>query len=94
VPWYLHAYGRKPGGGDTRDDGLIGSRSGGTISSPPPQFHRPGLKARDRWCLYATRRDEARLTLVAPQVVRESTHVIALELVDMAELEAHESQER
>lgn len=61
---------------------------GNDLSTPRGGF--PGLKPGDRWCLCASRWDEARRAGVAPPVVMSATHAKALELVEMTDLEAHE----
>jgi uncharacterized protein (DUF2237 family) len=65
------------------------ARQGNDLSTPRPEFNFPGLNPGDRWCLCATRWQEARRAAVAPPVVLESTHITALEFVNMAELQAH-----
>jgi len=65
---------------------------GNDLSTPRPQFHFPGLKPGDRWCLCAMRWEEARQAGVAPPVVLESTHIGAVEFVDMADLQEHALQ--
>jgi hypothetical protein len=62
---------------------------GNDLSTPRPQFHFPGLKPGDRWCLCAMRWEEARQAGVAPPVALESTHIGALEFVDMVDLQTH-----
>lgn len=62
---------------------------GNDLSSPRSEFGFPGLKPGDRWCLCASRWEEAREAGVAPPVVLEATHVAALEHVDLDDLEAH-----
>jgi uncharacterized protein len=49
----------------------------------------PGLKPGDRWCLCASRWQEALEGGVAPPVVLEATHARTLEWVDLADLEKH-----
>lgn len=62
---------------------------GNDLSTPNPMFAFPGLKAGDRWCLCAQRWKEALVAGVAPPVILESTHVSALEFVDLDDLQAH-----
>lgn len=52
---------------------------GNDLSTPRPGVGFPGLNAGDRWCLCASRWDEARQAGVAPPVVLEATHHKALE---------------
>jgi uncharacterized protein (DUF2237 family) len=66
------------------------SRSqGNDLSTPVPAFNFPGLKPGDRWCLCASRWQEALDAGVAPPVVLASTHASALEYISMAELKQH-----
>lgn len=69
---------------------LTFSRSrGNDLSTPAPMFHFPGLKPGDRWCLCASRWQEALDAGVAPPVILASTHIQALEWVDLEDLVAH-----
>ena len=69
------------------DDFLAFSRSrGNDLSTPRPEFRFPGLKHGDRWCLCLDRWREAHAAGVAPQVVLEATHQIALERVPLETL--------
>ena len=69
---------------------LVFTRSrGNDLSTPVPAYRFPGLKAGDRWCLCANRWGEALSAGVAPPVVLESTHIGALEYVDLSDLEAN-----
>lgn len=66
------------------------SRSqGNDLSTPMPQYNFPGLKQGDRWCLCASRWQEALEAGKAPKVIMRSTHKRALELIDFADLSAH-----
>ncbi|MEM8557374.1 MAG: DUF2237 domain-containing protein [Bacteroidota bacterium] len=62
---------------------------GNDLSTPIPAYGFPGLKPGDRWCLCVLRWTEALAAGVAPPVVLEATHAKALEVVDLATLEAH-----
>lgn len=62
---------------------------GNDLSTPRPEFHFPGLKAGDRWCLCATRWKEAFVAGKAPDVVLEATHAETLGYVKLSDLEAH-----
>ncbi|MCU0708278.1 MAG: DUF2237 domain-containing protein [Pirellula sp.] len=64
-------------------------RRGNDLITPVPEFHFPGLKAGDRWCLCVLRWREALEAGVAPPVVLEATHVSTLEFVDLEDLQAH-----
>jgi len=63
--------------------------AGNDLSTPRPEYHFPGLKAGDRWCLCAARWAEALAAGFAPPVVLEATHRTALEWVDLSDLSRH-----
>jgi len=56
---------------------------GNDLSTPMPQYQFPGLKAGDRWCLCASRWQEAYEAGFAPPVVLEATHARSLEFCDL-----------
>jgi uncharacterized protein len=62
---------------------------GNDLSTPRPEYRFPGLRAGDRWCLCARRWQEAFEAGKAPPVVLESTHMAALEFVDLDALRTH-----
>jgi len=62
---------------------------GNDLSTPHPEFQFPGLKSGDRWCLCASRWQEALDAGVAPPVILSATHPRALEVVSLNELEKH-----
>ena len=62
---------------------------GNDLSTPQPQWHFPGLKPGDRWCVVAARWQEALEAGVAPPVVLEATHLQALEWVQLDDLRRH-----
>ncbi len=62
---------------------------GNDLSTPNPDFHFPGLKPGDRWCLCALRWTEALHAGMAPLVVLESTHIKTLEFVPLETLRAN-----
>ena len=66
------------------------SRSrGNDLITPRPEYQFPGLQAGDRWCLCASRWEEAYQAGLAPKVKLEATHEKALEVIPLAWLEAH-----
>jgi uncharacterized protein (DUF2237 family) len=65
------------------------SERGNDLTTPIPAFGFPGLKPGDRWCLCAARWKEALEAGVAPPVVLASTHIAALEFVDLQDLISH-----
>jgi uncharacterized protein len=60
---------------------------GNDLSTPMPMFNFPGLKPGDRWCLCASRWQEALEAGVAPPVVLAATHASAIEHVSLSDLE-------
>lgn len=71
-------------------DFLMFSRSrGNDLSTPRPEYRFKGLVEGDRWCLCAARWLEAYEAGMAPPVVLESTHEMALRIVPLQALLAH-----
>jgi uncharacterized protein (DUF2237 family) len=62
---------------------------GNDVETPAPQYDFPGLKPGDKWCLCVLRWKEALDAGVAPPVVLESTHAVALKYVQLIDLEKH-----
>ncbi|MCX7815499.1 MAG: DUF2237 domain-containing protein [Tepidimonas ignava] len=62
---------------------------GNDLITPRPEWRFAGLKPGDRWCLCALRWKEALQAGVAPPVILEATHEAALQVVSLAELQAH-----
>lgn len=62
---------------------------GNDLSTPVPEYQFPGLKPGDRWCLCATRWQEALEAGMAPRVVLAATHMAALEFVALEDLKKH-----
>ncbi len=62
---------------------------GNDLSTPAPAYGFPGLQPGDRWCLCASRWQEALDAGVAPPVVLSATHAMALEHVSLADLQEH-----
>lgn len=73
----------------TKDFLEFSYRRGNDLITPNPMYMFPGLKPGDRWCLCVQRWKEALLAGVAPRVLLESTHISALEFVELEELQAH-----
>lgn len=59
---------------------------GNDLSTPRLQYNFPGLKPGDRWCLCASRWQEALDAGMAPKVSLEATHASALEHVSLNDL--------
>jgi uncharacterized protein (DUF2237 family) len=62
---------------------------GNDLETPFPQYDFPGLKPGDKWCLCVLRWKEALDAGVAPPVVLEATHKIALKYVTLEDLNNH-----
>lgn len=62
---------------------------GNDLSTPQPESGFAGLGPGDRWCLCASRWQEALDAGVAPPVVLEATHALALEFSSLDDLRAH-----
>jgi hypothetical protein len=63
--------------------------SGNDLSTPHPEFGFPGLKPGDRWCLCASRWQEAFEAGAAPPVHLAATHAAAIEWCSLQALTAH-----
>ena len=59
---------------------------GNDLSTPNPEFDFPGLYPGDRWCICVERWKEALKAGVAPPVILEATHMLAVEFVDLKDL--------
>ncbi len=57
--------------------------AGNDLSTPREEFHFPGLKPGDQWCLCAGRWLEAYKNDCAPKVVLESTHEETLAIIPL-----------
>lgn len=76
------------------DEFLKFSKSrGNDLTTPAPQFSFPGLEEGDQWCLCANRWKEAMEAEKAPEVVLESTHENALEVVSLEDLMRHSASD-
>lgn len=64
-------------------------RRGNDLITPRREYRFPGLSAGDRWCLCASRWEEARREGFAPPVVLEATHIAALEFCNEDDLRRH-----
>jgi uncharacterized protein len=62
---------------------------GNDLSTPLPAYGFPGLKTGDRWCLCATRWQEALDAGFAPPVILEATHEEVLNYIPLSILEEH-----
>jgi len=69
---------------------LVFSRAAGNdLSTPRPEWGFAGLRPGDRWCVCAGRWQEAVDAGVAPPVVLEATHALALEFSSLDDLRAN-----
>ena len=62
---------------------------GNDLSTPRPQYHFPGLKPGDRWCVTALNWARAFQEGVAAPVVLASTNAAVLDVVPLEALSAH-----
>jgi len=62
---------------------------GNDLTTPRPEYGFPGLKPGDRWCLCASRWQEALEAGVAPPIVLAATHEAALQVVQRQDLLRH-----
>jgi uncharacterized protein (DUF2237 family) len=61
-------------------------RTGNDLVTPRPEYHFPGLRPGDRWCVVAVRWLHAHQAGVAAPVVLASTHERALEIIPLSAL--------
>ena len=66
---------------------------GNDLSTPRPEFHFPGLKPGDGWCLCAARFLQAADEGCAPKVNLAATHARALDIVPLDVLRDHAQAE-
>jgi len=62
---------------------------GNDLSTPRPEFGFPGLKPNDKWCLCASRWQEAFEAKMAPQVFLRASNEACLEYVRLEDLKTH-----
>jgi len=67
--------------------------AGNDLSTPHPEWGFPGLRPGDRWCLCASRWQEAFEHGVAPPVHLAATHAAAIEWCSLDALRAHAARE-
>jgi uncharacterized protein (DUF2237 family) len=65
------------------------SYTGNDLSTPAPEYGFPGIKPGDRWCLCASRWQQALDAGYAPKVVLGATHQTSLKAVALEDLKAH-----
>jgi len=75
------------------EDFLEFTRSrGNDLTAPMLEWGFPGLKPGDRWCLCASRWQEAFLEGKAPKVVLEATHEAALGMIRLEDLKQYAAE--
>lgn len=62
---------------------------GNDLSTPRPAYSFPGLRPGDRWCLCASRWQEAFEAGVAPKIALAATHALALEHLSLNDMKQH-----
>jgi uncharacterized protein (DUF2237 family) len=67
----------------------FGRERGNDLITPNPLYQFPGLKEGDRWCLCLSRWVEALQAGCAPHIYLKSTHISALEFVDLDDLKKY-----
>lgn len=67
----------------------FGKERGNDLITPNPQYDFPGLKDGDRWCVCLQRWVEALQAGCAPPIYIKSTHISALEFVDLDQLKRY-----
>ena len=60
--------------------------AGNDLSTPMPQYQFPGLKPGDKWCLCASRWQQAYDAGMAPKVDLAATHMSSVEFVSLEAL--------
>lgn len=63
--------------------------TGNDLSTPIPEFGFPGLKPGDRWCLCASRWQQALDAGFAPKVILAATHATSIKVVSLDDLKAY-----
>jgi uncharacterized protein (DUF2237 family) len=56
---------------------------GNDLISPAPEYHFPGLKEGDQWCVCVGTVVDAIRAGKAPQIILEATHISTLEFIDL-----------
>lgn len=64
-------------------------RIGNDLSTPRPEYHFPGLKPGDRWCVCASRWLELLECDISAPVILSSTHERTLAIVPLELLQEH-----
>ena len=72
----------------TKDFLEYSKSAGNDLSTPRPEYGFSGLKDGDRWCLCASRWEQARQAGKAPQVVLAASNIITLQICALEHLKA------
>ncbi len=73
----------------TEDFLAFSKARGNDLSTPKPEWHFPGLKPGDCWCLCASRWQEALEAGCAPKVKLSATHERTLQVASLKDLAEH-----
>ncbi|MDX1587680.1 MAG: DUF2237 domain-containing protein [Oleiphilaceae bacterium] len=73
----------------TREFLELSRSQGNDLSTPRPEFGFPGLRPGDRWCLCASRWQQALEAGAAPRIVLQATHEAALDYSRLEDLKRH-----
>ena len=73
----------------TEDFLVFSKMTGNDLITPHPEYHFPGLRPGDHWCVCVLRWQEALAAGAAPPVDLEATHISTLEFVDLDDLKRH-----
>ena len=65
------------------------SAQGNDLSTPRPESSFPGLQPGDRWCVCASRWQQALEDGMAPPVMLAATEISTLDLIPLEHLKAH-----
>lgn len=63
---------------------------GNDLITPRPEYQFPGLKAGDRWCLCASRWQQALQAGIAPLVNLQATNQACLQLIKLEDLKMYD----
>jgi len=74
----------------TEDFLKFAKESGNDLITAAPEYEFPGLKPGNRWCVCLGTVKEAIENDIETRLVLKSTHISALEFIDLAKLKQHE----
>lgn len=73
---------------------IFSKEQGNDLSTPRPEYHFPGLRPGNQWCLCLLRWKDALDAGAAPPVVLEATHASVVEFVDLDTLREYSVGEK